>query len=60
MRIMIGQCNNADCSQFGNGLCGLSPDIVHEFQYDHDTGLLSCQFFVDEQAEGRTSEALDK
>lgn len=51
MRLLIGKCNNTDCSECNDGRCNLSTNIVHEFQYDHDTGLLSCQFYADEKAE---------
>jgi len=49
MRMLIGKCNNSACIQNDGGKCGLSANIVHEFQYDHDTGLLSCQWFIDSE-----------
>lgn len=56
MRFIIGRCNNHNCSQCHDGVCCLVSTIVHEFQYDHDTGLVSCQFYADEQAERRTAD----
>jgi hypothetical protein len=47
MRLIIGKCNNTDCKHHNDNVCCLPSTLVHEFQYDHDTGLLSCQIFID-------------
>lgn len=51
MRMIIGQCNNHECSQNDAGLCMLLSTIVHEMQYDHTEGKISCQWFANEQKE---------
>jgi len=50
MKVMIGKCNNTDCLLNEEEVCILVSESGHVFQYDHDTGLISCQVFANQQA----------